>query len=65
MTSPQTRPYALPAALWFAAIALSVVQLVLVLVRDDHEPSLPLSILIGALFLTALAMTLLKSRRRR
>lgn len=65
MTSPQTRPYALPATLWFAAIALSMVQLALVLTRDDHEASLPLSLLIGALFLAALALTVLRSRRRR
>jgi len=64
MTSPKTRPYTLPAALWFAAIALSVVQLIVVLTRDDHQYSLPLSVLIGVLFLGALALTLLRSRRR-
>lgn len=64
MTSPSTRPYAPAAALWFTAIALSVLQLVLMVVRDDHEPSIPLGILIGALFLAALAVTLLRGRRR-
>jgi hypothetical protein len=63
VTSPRTRPYTLPAALWTAGIVLSIVQLVLVIVRDDHDPSLPLGILIGALFLTALALTLVKRRR--
>ena len=58
------RPYAPAAALWFAAILLSMVQLGLVVGRDDHEPSLPLSILIGVLFLAALALTVLRHRRR-
>lgn len=63
VTSPRTRPYRPAAALWAAGIALSVVQLVIVIVRDDHQFSLPLSIVIGACFLAALALTLLRYRR--
>lgn len=55
-----TRTFRWPALLWSAAIALSVVQLVLAVTA---ETSVPLSIAIAALFITAAALTGLHLRR--
>jgi LPXTG-motif cell wall-anchored protein len=54
-----TRTYRLPALLWFTALALCVVQVVLVLTDDA---SVPLGIAIGVLFLAAAALTLTRRR---
>lgn len=54
-----SRTYRLPALLWFAAIALGVVQAVLVITDDA---SVPLGIAIGVLFLAAAALTLIRRR---
>lgn len=54
-----SRTYRLPALLWFAAIALCVVQAVLVV---TGEVSVPLGIAIGVLFIAAAALTLTRRR---
>jgi hypothetical protein len=55
------RPDRIAATLWFAAAALAVVQVVLVL-TGDASPALGL--LIGLLFVTAAAVALARNRAR-